>query len=179
MGGQLRACAVLLPSFAWLQVEFDGLEKLRWAFKSKAEIEPIPSESTDAPASTAAISAGQPLVLSGAGSAGANGIYAVDSDFNGRPMWTCAETGIPVSTCTFHVIGGHISSCPSSFGSARLAAAPCAQIWHNEGQWRIGNTNDYWYLSTSDAMLPPTSSGAWELGDHTGVVGPGPALGAA
>jgi hypothetical protein len=61
-------------------------------------------------------------------------------------------------------------------------AATGLEIWWNHGQWRIGNTNDYWYCAVSDEALPP--DGGWLVASevcsenlcHDGVEGPGPTI---
>ena len=52
----------------------------------------------------------------------------------------------------------------------------------NHGQWRIGKTNDYWYVVSSDSSVCPSSGWqpAAELVSaglcHNGIVGPAPTV---
>ena len=57
----------------------------------------------------------------------------------------------------------------------------CVVVGRWNGQWRLGNTNDYWYAVDSDSSEIPTSGwlAASELlssNVHVGVDGPGPII---
>ena len=61
-------------------------------------------------------------------------------------------------------------------------AASGLELWWNHGQWRIGNSNDYWYCVVSEEAMPP--DGGWVVASevssaslcHGGVEGPGPTI---
>ncbi|GAB5363702.1 hypothetical protein AAMO2058_000906600 [Amorphochlora amoebiformis] len=66
---------------------------------------------------------------------------------------------------------------------------PSFYIWfrmEHGGHWRIGKTNDYYYMTSSNGDLPPTEPSSWELGSeafggsyarcNNNAVGPNPKL---
>jgi len=69
---------------------------------------------------------GAGVKISGAGCDCINGVYQIDGEYSGRPVFTCSASGF--------------------------------QLWHN-GQWRIGKTNDYYYVCNEDDIV----GGMYEL----------------
>ena len=66
------------------------------------------------------------VIVSGAGCPRVNGVYTVDGEFNGQPLYS-HDSGL--------------------------------QLWMNHGQWRIGSTNNYYYVCNG----PQAVDSDWEI----------------
>jgi hypothetical protein len=119
------------------------------------------------------------LLVSGAGSEAANGFYNATSEYAGFPLYTqespcCASCRGSLQQSTYNEgpYNGdgwacNECGCAGDAGDARWLCAQCCndwcfecrpalpmEIWQNYSQWRLGRTNNYYYISPLPQEAP-------------------------